>query len=76
MQRRHIALACAIVASLAPPAAANPFDDADTDKNGSISRAEAAKVPGLDFDKADTNHDGSLSAEEFMTAYAKLPQPH
>ena len=45
------------------------FDAADEDKNGSISRAEAAKhLPYLSqkFDEADKNGDGALSWEEFI----------
>lgn len=41
--------------------------DLDADKDGSLSKAEAANVPALaaDFDKADANGDGKLSPDEY-----------
>lgn len=46
------------------------FDTADKDKDGKITRAEAADVPGLNFTSADVNADASLSRQEFQTAMA------
>lgn len=42
----------------------------DRDKDGRISRDEAAGIRGLarNFDRADLNHDGSLSRDEFERA--------
>lgn len=41
--------------------------DVDADKDGNLSKAEAAAVPALDqvFDQADANADGSLTADEY-----------
>jgi hypothetical protein len=46
--------------------------DVDADKDGNLSKAEAAAVPALGqvFDQADANADGSLSADEYK-AYVK-----
>ena len=46
--------------------------DVDLDKDGNLSKAEAAAVPSLGqvFDKADSNGDGSLTAAEYK-AYVK-----
>jgi Ca2+-binding EF-hand superfamily protein len=46
------------------------FDTADKDKDGKITRAEAADVDGLNFSSADTNADASLSRQEFQVATA------
>ena len=46
------------------------FDTADKDKDGKVTRAEAADVPGLNFSSADVNADASLSRQEFQTAMA------
>jgi Ca2+-binding EF-hand superfamily protein len=45
----------------------------DTDGDGRISRAEAAKAPRLaeHFDAIDTNHDGFITPEEMKAAHAK-----
>jgi Ca2+-binding EF-hand superfamily protein len=48
------------------------FDTADKDKDGKVSRQEAADVPGLNFSSADINADASLSRQEFQTAVAGL----
>jgi EF hand domain-containing protein len=51
------------------------FDQLDTNKNGTISREEAAASPELVliFVDADTNSDGSISAVEFQVV--PLVQP-
>jgi EF hand len=46
------------------------FDTADKDKDGKVTRAEAADVDGLNFSSADTNADASLSRQEFQVAMA------
>jgi len=46
------------------------FDTADKDKDGKVTRAEAADVAGLNFSSADVNADASLSRQEFQTAMA------
>jgi hypothetical protein len=46
------------------------FDTADKDKDGKITRTEAADVPNLNFSSADVNADASLSRQEFQTAMA------
>jgi EF hand domain-containing protein len=46
------------------------FDTADKDKDGKITRTEAADVPGLNFSSADVNADAALSRQEFQTAMA------
>jgi Ca2+-binding EF-hand superfamily protein len=46
------------------------FDTADKDKDGKVTRAEAADVQGLNFSAADVNADASLSRQEFQTAMA------
>jgi hypothetical protein len=47
---------------------AKTFDEADTDKNGVLSQAEAAKVEKLDFAKADLNKDGMIDRAEYNQA--------
>ena len=50
------------------------FATSDKDKNGYVSREEAASVPGLAemFAAADADSDGQLSRAEFDAAVAKL----
>ena len=47
--------------------------DVDMNKDGNLTKAEAAAVPALGqaFDKADSNADGSLTPEEYK-AYTKV----
>lgn len=40
------------------------FTEADTNKDGSIDKAEAQAMHEKHFNKMDTNHDGKLSADE------------
>ena len=49
------------------------FAKLDKNKNGYISRTEAAADPALakDFDKFDLNHDGRLNRAEYLAARAK-----
>jgi Ca2+-binding EF-hand superfamily protein len=46
------------------------FSYLDRNKDGTISREEAAGFKGVarNFDRADTNHDGVLSFDEFAFA--------
>jgi EF hand len=48
-----------------------PFEDVDANKDGQISKEEAANVEGLDFASADANQDGMLSREEYEAAATK-----
>ena len=61
-------------AAAATPASVSKksWADVDVDKDGNLSKAEAAAVPSLGqaFDKADSNADGSLTATEYK-AYVK-----
>ena len=40
------------------------FEEADTDKDGTLDKEEAKNVCKMDFDKMDTDHDGTLTKEE------------
>ena len=44
------------------------FEEVDTDKSGTLSKAEAAAVEDLEFASADTNRDGVLSRSEYAAA--------
>ncbi|MEO8022185.1 EF-hand domain-containing protein [Polaromonas sp.] len=46
------------------------FQRADVNKDGRLSRQEAARFPVIEqhFDQIDTNHDQMLSPEEFQAA--------
>jgi hypothetical protein len=62
----------------APAPSATPqkksWSEVDADKDGKLSKTEAASVPALGqvFDKADGNADGALTAEEYKTYVAKV----
>ena len=43
---------------------ADIFSEADTNKDGSIDKAEAQAMHEKHFNEMDTNHDGKLSADE------------
>ena len=49
------------------------WNDVDLNKDGSLSKAEAAAIPALGqvFDKADANADGALSADEYKAYVGK-----
>lgn len=47
-----------------------PFDRADENADGRLSRAEANDIEGFDFSRADTNSDASLSRQEYQAAMA------
>ena len=64
-----------------PDQAAKPAKDAtaemktlDTDKDGTLTKAEAGKMKGMTegFDAADKNKDGKLDAAEFATAMSQM----
>ena len=44
------------------------FEDVDTNKDGEISKEEAAAIEGLDWSKADANGDGVLDMTEYTAA--------
>jgi len=48
------------------------WSDLDADKDGNLSKTEAASLPSLSavFDKADTNADGALSGDEYKAYVA------
>ncbi|WP_164931939.1 EF-hand domain-containing protein [Janthinobacterium sp. 17J80-10] len=56
----------------------NPIAQLDKDKDGAISRAEAADHPLLSkgFDAADTNKDGKLSKEELQATHDAMRSKH
>ena len=65
-------------ATQAPPAASatqskKTWADVDGDKDGNISKTEAATEPAVGdiFDKADANKDGSLTPTEYKSFVAK-----
>lgn len=64
-----------------PTDAAEPqkksWSDLDTDKDGNLSKTEAAPIPSLQavFDQADANADGALTGEEYKTYLAVNGQP-
>lgn len=49
-------------------AATAAFNDADTNHDGQLSRAEAARRPMAAFDAMDTNHDGIVTVAEKLAA--------
>lgn len=69
-------------AAQAEPAAAAPsaapqkksWADVDVNKDGALSKTEAATVPALGqvFDKADANADGALTTDEYKAYVAKV----
>ena len=69
-------------AGSAAPAAAAPaaapqkksWADVDSNKDGALSKTEAATVPALGqvFDKADANADGALTTDEYKAYVAKV----
>jgi Ca2+-binding EF-hand superfamily protein len=69
----------ALVAQTTPDAPVDPvraaFDRADTDRDGRLSRAEAARLPtvGPKFEQYDENRDGYLSFEEYRTGFPVAP---
>jgi hypothetical protein len=70
MKKSLCALALASVIGFAGAAfAAGPaFEQVDRDKDGKISKAEAAVVKTLDFAKADVDKDGMLDRSEYEAA--------
>jgi Ca2+-binding EF-hand superfamily protein len=43
------------------------FEEADTDKDGTLDKEEAKSLMKMDFDKMDADHDGTISKDEFNT---------
>jgi len=71
MRNWFTALALVSVLAIAGPASgmeAASFDDLDANKDGKLSKEEAAKKAGLDFAKADTDNDGWLNRSEYEAA--------
>lgn len=79
----NIAMAAAVVMAISAPLYAAPesekpgpanpaFQKLDTNRDGYISRDEAAKLRnfGEAFSEADDNHDGKLDRDEFVKAQA------
>jgi hypothetical protein len=52
--------------------AAPPFAQLDTDKDGALSKSEAAKVRNLDVNQADTDRDGKISQSEYEAAALRM----
>jgi hypothetical protein len=50
------------------------FKRADTNGDGKLSKAEAARLPAIAdrFDALDTDKDGNLTMAEFMVAFADM----
>jgi Ca2+-binding EF-hand superfamily protein len=59
-----------------PSPANRAFQKLDTNRDGYISRDEAARLRnfGKASDEADDNHDGKLERDEFVNAQAKMPR--
>jgi Ca2+-binding EF-hand superfamily protein len=55
-------------------AADTQFQQLDTDADGFITKAEAARIPGVSerFTKFDTNKDGKLDRSEFATLVVSM----
>ena len=60
-----------------PPKAEDVITRLDTDKDGTISKAEAAASPRMAqrFDTIDTDHDGKLTAAELSAFFATMHRP-
>ena len=55
----------------APPFVRQMFNDADANKNGSISEWESVQASLRGFDETDANHDGVVTPEEKTAAAAE-----
>lgn len=70
MSRIISAMVVSILMAFAASAATTKptFDELDTNKDGKLSKDEAAKVESLDFAKADVNKDGVIDRAEYEIA--------
>jgi Ca2+-binding EF-hand superfamily protein len=69
---KYLAMLAFGLSTLALAAEALPaFEQVDTNRDGVISKSEAATVEGLDFAKADANQDGMISREEYLALAKK-----
>ena len=64
------ALALAVGAAFAADDKRQGFNDLDKDKDGALSRAEAAAKPELNFKDMDRNNDGKVSRAEYLRVMA------
>ena len=65
MKKKAIFTLALTLMSGAAFAAAPAFEDVDTNRDGKISKEEAAAIEGLDWAKADANGDGVLDMAEY-----------
>jgi Ca2+-binding EF-hand superfamily protein len=64
------ALALAVGAAFAADDKRQGFNDLDKDKDGALTRAEAAAKPELNFKDMDRNNDGKVSRTEYLRVMA------
>lgn len=63
--KKYVPLIALGFMGVALAAEAPAFEEVDANADGSITKAEAAVIEGLDFAMADANGDGALSKEEY-----------
>jgi Ca2+-binding EF-hand superfamily protein len=64
------ALALAVGSAYGADSKRKGFNDLDKDKNGSLSRSEAAANPEINFKDMDRDHDGKLTRSEYLRVMA------